>query len=277
MAHHLKRRLAESVLRSRPDEAARVLQQQSPAVSARALEALRPEQGLGVLRALPRPTAGSVLAVMEEAKARELVQRMPTGAAASLLRRLPVEKGAVLLAALPADRRRGIESLLRQRPRTAGGLANPDVLVLDPGLSAREVLVRFRVELIHATYDIPVVDAEGILVGLLSPRRLTSASKSSPIADLMTQQCDRLPSRLPLSSVATHAAWQIHAALPVVETNGVFIGMLSRAASLSEWTEASSESAERPVSTSQALGDVFGLGVGGIVDALFQPFGREPS
>ena len=275
MVEDLKRRLAESVIRSRPDEAARVLERRPPAAAARALESLRPSHGVELLRAMVPTVSAQVLAAVRDDTARELLLVMPTATAAALLRRLPEEKSTALLGAQPGARRRKIELLGSQRPGTAGAVADSNVLVLSPPLKAGDALTQFRVALIHATHEIPVVDEDDRLLGLVEPRRLTSARKAQVVEDIMTKQFPRLPARMPLRSLASHAAWQAHSTLPVVDPSGVFIGMLSRETSSSALAEASESAKARPISTSEALGDVFGLGVGGIVDALFQPFGRE--
>jgi len=275
MVEDLKRRLAESVIRSRPDEAARVLERRTPAATARALEALKPSQGVELLRAMVPSVSAQVLATLSDDAAKELLLSMPPGTVAALLRRLPEDRSTALLSTQPEDRKRKIELLGRQRPGTAGAVADSTVLVLGPRRTAGDVLTQFRVELIHATHEIPVLDEDDRLVGMAEPRRLTSAKKVQRIEDIMTKQHPRLLARMPLRSLATHAAWQTHSALPVVDASGVFIGMLSHETSRSVLAEASDSAEARPISTSEALGDVFGLGVGGIVDALFQPFGRE--
>lgn len=275
MADELKRRLAESVIRSRPDQAARILERRPPSACARTIEALPPLQRVELLRAMVPSVGGQVLAALQDDTAKDALLRMPARTAALLLRRTPEEKSSALLGALPDRRRRAIEALVRQRQKTAGALADPDVLVLNPVLTAGEVLTQFRVELIHATHELPVVDEEGGLVGLVDPRRLTSAPKTQAVEEIMTRRFERLPARMLLRSLASHAGWQTRSSLPVVEANGAFVGMLSREASGAALAQAAGGGPERPMSSSEALGEVFVLGIGGIVGALFQPFGRK--
>lgn len=276
MLEELKRRLAESVIRSRPDEAARVVEGLPPSVGASVIEALSPSRAVQLLRAMVPGVSGQVLAVLQEETARDVLLAMPTRSAAALIRRQSPEKSAELLKTIPAGRRRKVETLVAQRARTAGALADPDALVLGPRLTAGEALTRFRVELIHAAHALPVVDEDGRLVGLVEPRDLTSARKPQLIGDLMQKRFPRLPARTPLRSLGIDAAWQTHSTLPVVDSNGAFIGILSHETWRSALDDASGSTPAAPASTSEALGDLFGLGVGGMLEALVQPFGREP-
>jgi len=269
MSKDLERRLVESVIRTRPERAARVVEGLDPAAAARIIEELRPDDASALLRSMLPPSSGKILAELRGETARKLLLAMPIRSAAAFLRRLPTEKSSALLEMLPADRGRKVRILVDQRTRTAGALADPDVLVLTPTLSAGEALARCRVELIHTTHELPVVDDEYHLLGMVAPRDLTAAKKTQTIGAIMKTRYPRLSARTPSRSITAHADWKSHSALPVVDASGTFIGMLSLEAARAVQSDLPTQSGGRKVSTSEALGDLFSVGVEGMVDALF--------
>ncbi|MGF1511833.1 MAG: magnesium transporter MgtE N-terminal domain-containing protein [Myxococcota bacterium] len=269
MVENLKKRLAESVIRSHPEQAARTLEEVDPQACASVIAELEPEEAIEVLRAM-LPTASSrVLQKLPESSARDLLSTMPTRSAAAYLRRLPTSRAVALAEVLPDDRRRRIRMLMEQRPGTAGALADPDVLILKDPLTVGETLSRSRMELIRATHPIPVVDSDHVLVGITMLEDLTSARKRQTIASILLRDFARLSARTPFRSIASHEGWRTQSAMPVVDGTGVFVGMISYEALRSMEAEEPNLRPQDQWSTSEALGDLFSTGVGGMFEALF--------
>ncbi len=73
-----------------------------------------------------------------------------------------------------------------------------------------------------------VVDAGRKLVGAVSLSELMSASPSAGLASLMSSNVLRLPAHASGSMILNHAGWRELHAIPVVDSEGVLVGVLRR-------------------------------------------------
>jgi magnesium transporter len=135
-----------------PDRATELLERLSPTVSARLLQAIDPQRAAALLAALAESKRAAILDGMDVRVAKELRE----------------------LAGYP--------------PESAGSLMDPVVLALHPQATVEQALRqlrRYRDRKVHRVY---VVDADGILIGSVSLRRLATSDPVSTLSDIVTAE-----------------------------------------------------------------------------------------
>ena len=145
---------------------------------------------------------------------------------------------------------------------------DPQVLSLADDLTAKEALDLIRHSPEHARYNLYIVDREQVLVGVLNLRELLLARPPERISAFMHTRVHRLPAHADRRAIVAHPGWQEVHALPVVDAGGIFLGAI-RFGTLRkiEDTLRGGTSADGSA-TIDALGDLFSVGVAGVIDGL---------
>ena len=264
----LERRLALHVAKAHPTEAARALEPLETGVAAAVLDELEPAHGAPVLGAMAPSCAAAVLAAVSVPRGAELLSAAPAPVAVWLLRRLSENHRTVLLEALEPRRRRRLARALTAREGTAGAIVDPDALTFRADLAVRDALDRHGEALIGASHALPVVDDEHRLVGMVRLEDLRTSERSRTIASIMLTRFSSVPAHFERRGIVAHPGWRNATALPVIDGGGVFLGMLRYGDLRALERELSGSTGAPDVSTSQALGEVFGTAVGGFFEAL---------
>lgn len=170
-----------------------------PADLAEIAAALPANEGAGLLGALEDEVAADTLEEMRPdvqvrmldalgpERAAHLIEEMSPDDAADLLQDLTPEEAAELLARMNPEDAEAVRGLLHYHEESAGGLMTTDVIVLGPTETAQgaiERLRRQRPEEEHA-YHLYVVDADRVLVGVVSLWDLVTAPGPSPVGAFM--------------------------------------------------------------------------------------------
>lgn len=213
-----------------PESTARQLEGMDRTAAAKALTSLPPGAAAKVLAHFNPSVAAGVLEAMAEDEARGLLRAAPAGAGAAMLQQMDAGKRRSLLDALPEAEARRLRERLSYAPDTAGGMMTPDVVSFSIDLSAQEVISALRKaepERVHYLY---VTDRDGTLKGVLNMRGLLLAGPREPIRNLVQEGVVSLPAFLDREKVAEVMERQRLAALPVVDPEGRFVGVVKQEA-----------------------------------------------
>jgi magnesium transporter len=235
---------------------ARVLTEMAPLVAARALEAA------------PAPAAV------------EIVAELGLDVAAALLRRVSDTARRRLLPTGDARRGRALRELLQHAADSAGGLMDPMVLALPATITAGDALERVRSAPENALYYLYLLGDGNRLIGVVNHRELMLAAPKAPLVSFMTERPDAILANAGRDAIAAHPAWQRVHALPVVDRNGIFLGAIRyQTVRRIERELGRSARAADPRLTATALGELYGIGVGGLAalaaTAVRGPGGRR--
>ena len=126
------------------DVAEALLGMDDPRERADVFAALEDERAADVLQELEEADAGALLATLTAERAGDVLDVMDADAAADLLGALPEARRHELLALMEPDEAEPVRRLLDYAPDTAGGLMNPDAIVLSPQDTVAEALARLR-------------------------------------------------------------------------------------------------------------------------------------
>jgi CBS domain-containing protein/sporulation protein YlmC with PRC-barrel domain len=221
----------KSVGRIHPADLAEILEDLPAASRQPIFEALEVQTAARVLSEVddPRVTQDLLKPEQNPEKAADLLETMPPDAAADVLSEMPEEDATDLLARMqPADAR-AVRSLMGHEENTAGGLMTTEMIKFPGSITVGEAFSRLReaardVEFLYQFY---VVDAQNRLVGSVTMRRLFLGKETDRIEEVMAPWTIRVHPDDPASEVAQVIEKYNLAAVPVVDSEGVLLGMIT--------------------------------------------------
>ena len=204
MADHIPLTLA--FMDTRPDAAARVIEDMPAESAARCLEILPAERSAGLLRELPFIDA------------------------VTFFRNLAPGVRAAISDDLPADLARDLRIAVTYPVGTVGAVMDQAAVSVAATRTVDEVAKLVKRRRRKATDHLFVVDEDGRFLGTVRAGDLLRADGKTRIDDLMDKAVAPLSNRATLASVLGNPQWNSYLALPVIGRTGNFIGALSRAA-----------------------------------------------
>jgi len=196
-----------------------------------------------LLAALPLARASQVLEYVSEELRGELLETMePEQAAALIAAMTPDERVDVLeemdedvadeiLEAIPARERAETERLLQYEPDSAGGLMTtefvsvPETDTVEVALAAIRAIARAgRTEAMQTIY---VVDARGVLSGVMSLRELLAAPEGARLSELAWSEIVTVPVDADRETVAQLTTNYDLVAVPVVDNERHLLGVIT--------------------------------------------------
>jgi magnesium transporter len=218
--------VAAKYLEDHPEEAAAVLERVSFSDAAALFSELNPRLAAQLLARLSASLAVDCLRSMHTEQVATVLAEMPVELAARLLRLASEEVRERWIGALPAETGEVLRRKLRYPPGTAGALADPLVLALPGDLTVAEAQKQLRRSAERAYYYIYVVDRDHRLVGALDIRELMLAQGKDTLTEVMHRDPVKVPAASDLATIMAHPGWRDLDALPVVDTGGVFFGIV---------------------------------------------------
>lgn len=262
-----------------------------PADAARVLEGFQAAEATGLLEDLPSQSAARILelmspmagveclAEMSGEKAGAILSRLELDVAAGLLRRMEPELRTALLEAAPVDFATPLQLLLRYPEGTAGSFMDPRALAAPRDVTIADSLDRLKRSPRQSLHYLYVIDRKGRLVGVTDVRELLGMPPDAKLEDRMNTNVSRLPARADRSVILAHPGWSQFHALPVVDEDGRFLGAIRYETLRRLETEAEARGAERPVSVAVSLGELFWVGLSGLLEGLghvaTRPMGQQ--
>lgn len=250
--------------------------------AARALERLPGMEAAALLGAMPAAVAAKALAAMVPTLAAECLGRlspgsagamlveMPAGSAAALLRRLDKADASAIIGQMPEDEVRLLSTMLDYPPDSAGSLMESRVFAASESLRVGDALAALRKRPPQVLDYVYVVDEAHRLVGVVGLGELLSSRRDAHLASIMNRAVSRLPARARRTAVLTHPGWRQFHALPVVDDNAVLVGAIAHATvqALLEEDALGAPSRADTVTTVVALGELYWLGLSGVLDGV---------
>lgn len=269
--------LCRAFVVAHPDDAARVLERLPAANVAALFEVLPPDASVRALEQMAPTTAADTLERMRPAAAASIVAALPTDLAASLLRRADGATQAAVLEGLPKEEAGLLGALLRYPEGSAGALMDPRAIAVAEDVATREALATVRRSPRHLFDYVFVVDRAHRLVGFTGLRELVQARPGDPVAAITNRSVSRLPARSSRAAILAHPGWRHVHALPVVDDESMFLGAIRY--ETFRTLESQAHVTARPldaVTTVVALGELYWLGLSGVLDGLASMVKRNP-
>jgi len=252
-----------------PDDLARQVDTLPPADVGRLLLEMDANATASFLPHLSAAQAAQALATIDVAHGAAILRALDPDLAVSLLRRIDPAVAGALLDALPETRSAPLHALLAYPPESAGGMMDPLVLTAPLAATVADVRALVAAHADHLYYYLYVVDTGQRLAGVLDLAELLQAAPDAPLSTITRTNVARLPADLSLEGVFGHSGWQLYDALPVVDTQQRFLGVIRhRRMRQLLATHKSPAAAEPGVRTVMALGEIYWLGLCGLLQGL---------
>jgi magnesium transporter len=210
------------------EAAADLLAAQPPHVALRAWQALAPDVALGVLEHLPADVARHVLAEAEPIASVAVLAQLGRAARDAWLDRLDAETAQEL------------RSLLGYTDDCAGRMMDPRVSPLRAGMTVDEAVERLRRIARRGLGELFVVDDQGRLAGRVEVQDLALAERTLPLAAITRGVVAVVGDLDPREEVVETLQKHPITALPVVNVDGRFVGVIRQAALMTAVEEESS-------------------------------------
>ena len=181
-----------------------------------------------VLRDLNSTDIEAFIEETESPVVASILHAVPADDVTRILSELPEKKKTELLDLIEDEASADVEHLLEYEGKTAGAIMTPDFFALSQETTAAEATERIReladVEMVFYVY---VVDEENKLKGVLSLRQLVTTRPDTPLRDLMTSQLYTVHTDMPQEEVARAVARYNLLAIPVVNSIGQLVGIVT--------------------------------------------------
>lgn len=174
-------------------------------------------------------TQVEIIKDMDTEKASDIIEMMSPDVAADVLSELPADKTREILEHIEKEEAEDIQELLGHEEDTAGGLMTNEFIVYPPEMTVQEVLERFKEDAseIETVYYIYVTDPSERLLGVLSLRELLIARPNAKLSDIMVTKLKTVTPDVDEKKVAEIITKYNLVALPVVDTEGALLGIVT--------------------------------------------------
>lgn len=194
------------------------------------LDTMSANRAVNVFRILDHPTQERVIKKLPKTKIKELLSLLPPDDQTSLLGELKDEdlvKG--LMALLSPEDKREVTALLSYPEDSVGRLMTPDYLAINKNITVQETLDYIRdngrtFETIDVIY---ILDDKGILLDDLRIRDLLIVEASTPISELMDDRLIYLNAEDPQEEAIKIFKMNNRVALPVIDSQGILLGIVT--------------------------------------------------
>jgi CBS domain-containing protein len=181
-----------------------------------------------VLVELPMERQRRMIEGLDREKRYNLITLMVTDKAADLLSHLPPKKREEILKHLPENISGSIEKLMVHPDQTAGSLMTDKFIALPPDMTVEQSFAKIK-ELapnVQALYYAYVVDANLILLGVVTLRRLLSAAPTAKLSEIMNTRAVKIKPNASEQKAARLFLKYNFGAIPVVDAQNKLLGII---------------------------------------------------
>ena len=213
-----------------PHEAARRLEAMSTIDAATLLAAQPVHAAVRTWQALAADVARAVLEAVPDALAKQLLTDSEPTASAAVLAHIEPQEREPRLRALDPQVAQELRQLLEYTDDSAGRLMDARVTPLRAGLTVAEALARLRTVKRQGLRELFVVDDEGRLTGRVEIQDLAVADEAQPLREITRGLIAAVQDIDPREDVVNVLQQQPITELPVVTSEGRFVGVIRQAA-----------------------------------------------
>jgi magnesium transporter len=194
------------------------------------VSALDPETAAQALSEAEPSVQAAVVEAMHVDRAADLLEEMAPDEAADILGDLPEERLQAVLDAMEVEDADEVRELLTFPEDSAGGLMSTEFFQARAGWTVGETLANLQKvdeDLIPELDEIPLVDDEGKLFGIVPLVRLVRASGGRPITEFKRREVRAVTTSAPFAEVVERFEKYHLRALAVVDEFGDLKGMIN--------------------------------------------------
>ena len=204
------------------------------------LQCLHPDAAADLLHTLPEVQAAGVMATMQPVDAAAIVHELPSDQAADVVGHLNQTEAEAILQELPAGEAEQVRTLAAYDDNVAGGLMVQEMLRFAPEMTVGQVIAELNEHADrYSDFDVRyayVAGDDGRLVGVLPMQQLLFVKRARTLGEIMIANPLSILDTTPLDELAEFFEEHHFVGAPVVDDDGVLVGVLHREAV--QWGEA---------------------------------------
>lgn len=233
-----------------PEDLADVVLELDDNEAAELLQRMAADEAADIFERLPEARQESLVEKIGLQSTARIATEMSADDRADLFSALPDDVGEELLETLERfdpEAAEEVEELTRWPETSAGHLMTTDFISVGPNATTGEALAAVRrmaeeVETIHAVY---VVSPDGHLRGIASLRDILVADEQTPVGQVMNENVISVLPTTDQEQVAKMMAKYDEQAMPVVDSRGIFLGIITIDDVIDVMTEEQTEDVHR--------------------------------
>lgn len=212
-----------------PADLASIISQISHKEGATFFKGLDAETAAEALSELEPDKQAAILTGLGTEEAADIIEEMPPDDAADVISDLSVEKAQEILGSLEKEDAEDIQELLGHEDDTAGGIMTTEYISYRPEMTVHETIEKFRrdAEEVETVYYLYITDEDEKLKGAISLRELLLSSPDARLSDIMTKKLKTAAPDADEMKVAGVIAKYNLVALPVVDSEGFMLGIVT--------------------------------------------------
>jgi magnesium transporter len=211
-----------------PRDAARILEKFESEILAQYLAHLPVRAAAVVLKYIIPSIASECLKQMTEEQAASIITHLDMERAAMLLRRVQEDKREQLIKATSPLFANMVRLVLRYPDGTVGQAMDPDIFTVHQDMRVAEVITAVRNAAGLLQHEIYVINDRQEPSGIVAARQLLTSDDMETMKNIMRPVGDTLAARTSLAAAQNSVHWEHRDSIPVVDHQGMFIGVLHR-------------------------------------------------
>ncbi|KAA3612614.1 MAG: magnesium transporter [Calditrichaeota bacterium] len=234
------------------------------------------EQAVAIFNYLERNSAVKCLEMLSAEQSAAIIENLPMQIASVFLRQVRSELREAILIGIPQEISIPIKRMLSFPPDSAGALADPFVLTLPDNSTVKEALRTLKKYPEKSIFYLYIINRQQKLVGVLNMRELMLARSNELVSIVMNKNLVQLNAELGFQAILSHKAWNEYHALPVVDSDGILLGMI-RYKSLNQIKNEGEKNRQphHSLAASLALGELYKIGFSGLIRSAAEPLKRR--
>jgi magnesium transporter len=228
LAEQDENRLRAFLLKQHPADIADVIDRLNDAHRDVVFALLSTEKKVEVLDEMSITATQQILNHLAPAEIGKLLDLMPMDEAAEIVSEDVPDRRDELLAAMSPEQAAEVQKLLQYPPQSAGHLMTEKFVRLQGDMTVEEVLAYMREvnKAVEMIADLYVLETDGRLVGILSLRDLVIAHPNQRVDEIMNTEFVIVTPETDQEEVARVVSLYDYLAIPVVNDDGVMLGVI---------------------------------------------------
>ena len=258
--------ILEKFIHSHPVTVARILEKHSIEEIISILNEIPRQHTINVLNEFEPYTAIKILEMLDPSTSAEIAANLPIQVISVFLRQISLELQESILNQMPKEVAVPLKKSLQYPSNSAGALANPFVPALPEDITIKEALQRVQNRKDKLNHLIYIVNRNQVICGVISLKELLFANSQSLLSELMHIEVLAINANMNYRRILSHPGWQKSHLLPVVDENNILLGVIHHKTLRNmDFNEKTNTQAMQISNTSNALGELYKIGLSGLI------------
>lgn len=194
-----------------------------------------------------------------------IFESMETDQMLVLIRRMDQDLSERILNGLSPEKSALVKGLLRYLDHTVGAYMDTRIYTLTENLTVKEAIAAIKKHKGQIQPQLFVIGTGHKFTGVISVSDLINSDPGTEIRSIVNTKVTTLAPEIPIQSVLSHKEWKEFYALPVVDRRSVLLGAIRLETIRSFLIQSGSEQEDIGQSAIHALGELYRLGLAGLL------------